>query len=317
MSRKRWKVAFIGAGSMATEHLRVFAAMDDVVLSGIHSRTRSKAEQLAVEFNITTVSETPEELYRETAADLVVITVPELQLKKVINTACRFPWAILMEKPAGYNLEDATEIARMASAHPSPVMVAFNRRCYSSTSAVASDLDQRPGEKRFIHVQDQQSFAEARHYGHPEEVVEKFMYANSIHMIDLIPMFGRGSIQEVRRITPWLGGQTETMLAYVVFDSGDTALYEGLWTGPGPWACSVATSSRRWTLAPLEQASFQNLGERTKHTVEISEVDKMYKPGFFVQARSVIDCLNGLESPLVDLEKSLATMRLINRIFGV
>ena len=310
-------VAIVGAGSMATEHAKAFSKIPGVTLAGITSRTRAKAQLLAQQYAISCVADSVEELYQKTQADLVVITVPELMANAVAKAALKFPWAVLMEKPAGYDLADAQNIARVALDHQAPVMVGLNRRFYSSTLAIAADLASRPNERRFIHVQDQQSYSEARHYKHPEQVVEKFMYANSIHLIDLIMAFGRGQVSKVTPITPWRGEQTEIMLAHVEFDSGDSALYEGIWRGPGPWACAVSTHSRRWTMQPLEQAVFQNAGERSRNTVETSDNDKLCKPGFLLQAQAAVERVRGQESTIASLQDSLATMQLIHQIFGV
>ena len=107
------------------------------------------------------------------------------------------------------------------------------------------------------------------------------------------------------------------MLAHVEFDSGDSALYEGIWRGPGPWACAVSTPSRRWTMQPLEQAVFQNAGERSRNTVETSDNDKLCKPGFLLQAQAAVERVRGQESTIASLQDSLATMQLIHQIFGV
>src|SRR5204863_6443878 len=111
------------------------------------------------------------------------------------------PWAVWMERPARYDLADAEKIAAAAHDQQAPVMVGLNRRFYSSSRTIKADLDTRSAEKRFVHVQDQQSYAEARRYNHPPQVVEKFMYANSIHLIDLIPFFGRGQVTNVQQVT--------------------------------------------------------------------------------------------------------------------
>lgn len=317
MSVENIKVAVVGAGSMAREHIRAFASLPGVTVSGIVSRTRSRAEELARELSVACVADSIDELYEKTRADLVVIAVPELAANAVAKAVFAFPWAVLMEKPAGYDLADAEDIAAAAAGREAPVMVGFNRRFYSSTLAVRADLETRPGERRFIHVQDQQSYAEARRYEHPEPVVEKFMYANSIHLIDMIMAFGRGKVSRVDRVTPWRGAETEVMLAYVEFDSGDSALYEGIWQGPGPWACAVSTVGRRWTMQPLEQATFQNAGERSRTTIEASEDDRAFKPGFLLQARAAVARVCGRDSAIASLEDSLTTMRLIHRIFGV
>ena len=317
MKHHEISVAIVGAGSMAREHIRAFASLDGVKVSGIFSRTTARAEALAREFAIPHVADSVEALYAATHADLVVQTVPELAARTVATAVLAHPWAVLMEKPAGYDLADAQAIAGLAAGHAAPVMVGLNRRFYSSTLAIKADLDSRPGEKRFIHVQDQQSYAEARHYKHPEQVVEKFMYANSIHLIDMLNALGRGKVQKVNRITPWLGEETRTMLAHIEFDSGDSGLYEGLWHGPGPWACAVSTDSRRWTMQPLEDAVYQNAGERSRQTVERSELDRNFKAGFVLQAQAAVGRVRGEDTQIASIEESLRTMHLIHDIFGV
>ena len=310
-------IAIVGAGGMAREHAKAFASLPGVTVAGLASRTRAKADALASELGIPVVADSVDELQRQTQADLVVITVPELAANPVAIQAFTHPWAVLMEKPAGYDLADAETIADAAKGRTAPVMVGLNRRFYSSSRTIKADLEARPDEKRFIHVQDQQSYDEARRYNHPPQVVEKFMYANSIHLIDLIPYFGRGQITRVEPVTPWRGEATEVMLAYVEFDSGDTALYEGLWKGPGPWAANVSTPGKRWTMQPLEDATYQNAGERARHTIERADDDKQFKAGFLLQARHAVAAVRGEATEIPSLDDSLETMRLINRMFGV
>lgn len=310
-------ISIVGAGGMAREHAKAFASLPHVKLNGLTSRTRAKADALAAELNIPVVADSVGELHERTHADLVIIAVPELAANPVAMQAFAHPWAVLMEKPAGYDLTDAEEIAAAARGRAAPVMVGLNRRFYSSARTIKADLDTRPGERRFIHVQDQQSYAEARCYNHPPQVVEKFMYANSIHLIDLIAFFGRGKVARVQQVTPWRGEDTDVMLAYVEFDSGDTALYEGLWKGPGPWAANISTAGKRWIMQPLEDAIYQNAGERSRHTIERSEEDKQFKPGFLLQARAAVAAVRGEPSSIPSIEDSLQTMRLINRMFGV
>lgn len=310
------KVAVVGAGGMAQEHIRAFSALDGVTVAGLHSRSRDRAQTLAGRFGIPVVADTIADLKAQTDADLVVVAVPELAANAVAKACLAEDWAILLEKPAGYDLSDARDIVSAAAGHAHPVMVGLNRRFYSSLAAAKADLDSRD-EHRFIHIQDQQSFAEARRYNHPEAVVEKFMYANSIHMIDLITALGRGVITAVTPILPWQGERTEVVLAKVKFDSGDRALYQGLWQGPGPWSCSVSTPSKRWLLQPVERASYQNAGERSQNPVDPDPADSTFKAGFLRQAEAAAARVHGQASAAVSLDEALQTMTLIHRIFGV
>ncbi|GAA0612350.1 MULTISPECIES: Gfo/Idh/MocA family protein [Thalassospira] len=309
-------VAIVGAGSMAKEHIRAFSALNGVQVTGIYSRTRAKAEALAQEHNFGNVCDNIAELKEKSAAHLVVVAVPELAANAVAKEVFVHDWAVLLEKPAGYDLSDAEDIAAAAKGRDKPVMVGFNRRFYSSLQNILLDVEQR-NEHRYVHVQDQQNYEEARLHGHPEEVVQKFMYANSIHVIDMMLCLCRGKVTNVQPVMPWKGADTEVVLAHINFDSGDSALYEGIWKGPGPWACALSTPSRRWVMQPLEKAAYQNVNERVQNPVEIDPIDVEFKAGFLRQAEAVIARVRGEESHAVSLEDSLHTMRLINQIFGV
>lgn len=309
------RVAIIGAGGMAREHIRAFQA-SGVSVTGICSRTLAKAEALATEFGINAVCDDAQTLRERSQAELVVVAVPELAANSIAKAVFRENWAVLLEKPAGYDLADAEDIVKAAAGRAAPVYVGFNRRFYSSVMTTLTDLDSR-SEHRFVHVQDQQSFAEARRYNHPEPVVEKFMYANSIHVIDMLRVFCRGEVTSVNPVMPWQGAKTEVVLAHVKFDSGDAALYEGIWQGPGPWTCAVSTPNRRWMLQPLERASFQNLNERKVNPVEPDPVDVSHKAGFIRQAEAVLASMQGKQTRAVTLSEGLKTMKLINQIFGV
>ena len=309
------RVSFVGAGSMTREHLRAFGDISGVVLAGIHSRTRQRAESLAAEFTIAHVCDSIEELYDRTRADLVVVSVPELATNTVACRCFAFPWTALIEKPAGYDVADAEEIAHRARQLKARAYVALNRRWYSSTQAVLDDL-RGHGDSRYIRVQDQQDQAAALAAGQPPAVVRNWMYANSIHTIDYFRLLGRGRITDVSPIIPWNPDRPGIVLATLLFESGDFGVYEGIWNGPGPWAVTVATARRRWEVRPLEQAAFQNKSERVLNAVDVHPWDRQFKAGFRRQAEQVVRTTQGSDAPeLATLEEGLETMRLVQRIF--
>ncbi len=309
------KVAIVGAGNMAREHLRALVDVPGVIVAGIHSRTRSRAETLAKEFSVLAVYDSVPELYDETRAQLVVVTVPETAMNTVSRSCFEFPWTVLLEKPPGYNIQDAEAIQSAATAKNRKVLVGLNRRFLSSTRTALSDLRQFEGP-RFIHVQDQQSLEVAASFGHPKVVVENWMYANSIHVIDYFKVFGRGKVKTVTPVFPWDPGTPRVVVAKVEFDSGDTGLYEGIWQGPGPWAVSVTTAEKRWEMRPLERAAFQVWGERRLHPVEVHAWDDEFKPGFRLQAEQAVAAALGKPSACPTLYQAMETMRLIRAIFG-
>jgi predicted dehydrogenase len=309
------KVAIVGAGYMAREHIRAFQDVPGVRIVGIYSRTRSRAESLAKEFHLPNVCSSISELFQETAANLVVVSVSELSVNEVCCACFEYPWTALIEKPAGYNMTDAEEIESVARAKSRRAYVALNRRHYGSTRALVADLPNLPGA-RLIKVQDQESAAAALQAGQLKLVVENWMYANSIHLIDFFVLLGRGKITEVEPVIRWDPQHPRYVAARVSFDSGDVGLYEAIWDGPGPWAVSVNTPEKRWELRPLEKASYQLSGKRILESVEDDVWDTQFKPGLRRQAELAVLAAFGQPTELPTLQDALESMRLIQAIYS-
>ena len=311
------KVAFIGAGYMASEHIKVFRDIPGVELAGIFSRTSSRAENLAEEFEVGLVCKSIGELYQKTKADLIVVSVPELSVRGVSQECFAYPWACLIEKPVGYNVQEAEAIAQSARSAGRRAFVALNRRHYSSTQAVLQDLASNT-EQRFIHVQDQADLSAAAQSGQPKLVLENWMYANSIHVIDYLTMLGRGAVTEVEPLFRWNPDEPRFVAAKILFESGDIGLYQSVWNAPGPWAIAVTTHAKRWEIRPLEQAFFQLNGQRKLEPVEVHTWDQQFKPGLRRQAELAVRAAMGNAVPeLPTLEDALVSMRLAQAIYQV
>lgn len=313
---KNCKIAVVGAGYMGREHIRAFSDIPNVKIVGITSRTRSKAESLAGEYQIPNVCDSVDELYEKTKADLVVVCVPELSANQVSRACFQFPWVTLLEKPAGYNLDDAKDIQDVASKQDRRVFVALNRRFYSSTRNALLGIAEVSGQ-RFIHVLDQEDQVRALEAGQPKKVVDYWMYANSIHIVDYLTLFGRGKVLSVEQVIPWTSQEPWMVLAKVNFESGDVGLYEGVWNAPGPWSVSINTRSRRWEMRPLEQMAFQSVGQRKADIVESHPWDTQFKPGLRLMAAEAVNAVFDEKTDLPTLEESLKSMKLVNQIFGV
>lgn len=307
-------VAIIGAGYMAKEHIKAFQSIPGVAVRGIYSRTKERAQDLADEFAIPEVSSSIAELYEATKADLVVVAVPELAAKQVSFECFQHPWVMLMEKPVGYNYSQALEIEAEAKKANRTVFVALNRRFYSSTTTVLEVLE-KSESKRFIEVFDQQDINLARSIGHPEQVVENWMYANSIHLIDYLQLLGRGDVVEVIPSASWNSEEPTVVVATVRFSSGDVGVYHGIWNGPGPWAVNVTTHEHRWEMRPLEQVVYQNAGERVLNKVEIDPCDVEYKAGIKALAEETVKAVKGLPTKAVPLSVANISMKLVHDIY--
>jgi predicted dehydrogenase len=310
------KVAVVGAGYMAEEHMRAFAGLPDVTIAGVHSRTRARAERLAAS-HATQVYDSVSDLYDNTGADLVVVTVTELSMAEVAAACFAHPWTVLLEKPAGYDLADATRIRDAAARANSRAFVAFNRRAYSSTRQ-ALELLRGHSSERFIKVIDQQDQRAAMLVNkQPELVARNYMFANSIHLIDYFRVLARGEVAGVEPLVPWKQERPGLVLAKINFTSGDVGLYEGIWNGPGPWIVSVNTPEQRIEMRPLEQVSVQPRGTRAVKQLDIDDDDKTYKPGLRYQAKQAVAAARGQSADIATIADSWHSMKLVADIFGL
>jgi predicted dehydrogenase len=314
MKKKKMKIAVIGAGYMADEHVKAFSDIPEVTIDGIYSRTQERTENLAKKHGIASVCNSIGTLYEGTQADLVVIAVPELSVNAVCKEAFKYPWQALIEKPVGYNLQDAEDIAAAAEKAGRKAYVALNRRHYSSTRAVLTEIDDVAGQ-RLVQVIEQENPIAALEVGRPKLVVDNWMYANSIHIIDYLCMFGRGEVTSVDHVIRWNPEEPRFVMSKVNFSSGDIGVYQAIWNGPGPWAVTVSTQAKRWEMRPLEQASSQIYKSRKSEPLPLHEWDNKFKPGLRMQAEEAIKALRGEKHALPTLADGIKTMKLVSKIY--
>ena len=310
------RVAVIGAGYMASEHLRAFAACPEVQLVGIHSRSAARAQELATRYPGLEVAASIDELQARTAADLVVVAVPELACRPVCEQAFRHGWTLLIEKPVGHTLTEARQIEQLATTHKARPYVALNRRFYGSTLQLQQAL--QPIEaSRVVTILDQEDAAAALAAGQPAEVVRHWMYANSIHLIDYFSLHCRGEHLDTQVLTHWQPSAPGPVIAQLRFSSGDIGLYQAVWNAPGPWSVAVSTPALRAELRPIEQLSLQPAGSRQAQPQPSDPLDQQFKAGLLRQAQAAIQVAHNQPSTLPTLAEANRSMTLVASIYGL
>ncbi|MDO6351102.1 Gfo/Idh/MocA family oxidoreductase [Synechococcus sp. YX-04-1] len=310
------RVAFVGAGYMASEHIYAFASCPDVELVGIHSRSTHRAEALSTLNPGLEVFPTIESLHSQTNADLVVIAVPELACQTICEQAFKHPWTLLIEKPVGYTLTQARQIERTAAALGAKAYVALNRRFYGSTLQLQNALQSTEGQ-RVVTILDQEDAESALAAGQPAEVVHNWMYANSIHLIDYFAQLCRGDHIGTEILTPWKPNKPGPVIAHLQFSSGDIGLYQAVWNAPGPWSVAVSTTPLRAELRPIEQLNLQRAGSRQPELQARDPLDQQFKPGLLRQAQAAIQAAKGQSTMLPSLKEANRSMALVASIYGM
>lgn len=311
------KVAFIGAGYMSEEHIKAFKDIDGVKLVGIYSKTNSKSINLAKTYSISNVFNSIQELYLNTKPDIVIIAVPELAIIDVLSIVFKYPWACLIEKPVGINLNEAEFILELANKNKINAYVAFNRRHYSSVNLVLNKLD-KSDSNRVIYIQDQEDLVAAKLFGQPKKVLENWMFANSVHLIDLFKVFSNGNIINITKLHNMNKENPFIHIVKIDYDNGDIGLYHAIWNSPGPWSVTINTKNERFELKPLEVAYIQESNRKTNQLLISSDnYDVDFKPGIRKQAQLLIDSYktNYIHTNLPTLKDSFDTMKLVNDIY--
>ena len=311
-------MAIVGAGPIAEEHIKSFLATNKVLLTGIYSRTELKAKKLKKKYNINKVYKSVEEMYLETKADLVIVAISIINVKKILKKISKFDWYCLCEKPIGINYKETLEISKYFK-NKNKFFVAFNRRHYDST-LLAQKILKKDNSNRLILINDQEDIIKAKKF-HPSIVCKNFMYANSIHLVDYCQIFARGNPKKFITMTKFKDGVFSYLSKKIIYDSGDIVIFSSIWNRPGPWFVKLITKEIFINLEPLENIKY--VYQKKTNNIAISKRGKKIKhksinlkSGFYTQADLCIESILTNKVLLPNLSEALSTTYLVKRIFG-
>jgi len=292
------KIVIIGAGLTAEQHLIAASAHSTMTVVGIFSRTRSKAELLAQKYNIATVADSIEGLFRSTSADGVIICVNETSCLEVCSAVLQYDWKILVEKPVGITVAETHQVQELERRGKGKIFAALNRRHYPSTRRALEILQGCDGS-RFISILDQE--APTAQDRRPKIVLDNWHIANSIHLIDLFHVFMRGDLVEIENHFDRSDGAFYTH-STLAFDSGDKGVYTSIWDAPAPWEVGIFTVDKRLIMSPIETLACQTYPSRACNEVIGVDPNHIFKVGFVEQLAEFLKCLIGAEHLLPNLE---------------
>lgn len=308
------KVAFIGAGRIAEEHIKVFKAIKSAKLVGIYSRSNHKAEILKKKYKIFEVCKSICELYKKNKPDLVVVAVSIINTKKIIEEVIKYKWYCLCEKPVGLNYSETLALSKKIK-NKKFFFVAFNRRHYTSTR-LALDLLNYDKSKRLIFINDQEDIDFAKKI-HPNQVVKNFMYANSIHLVDYCNIFARGKPISIKKLDFFSENRYKFLSKQIKYSSGDRVIFNSIWNRPSPWYVKIVSKNTFINLEPLEKINFKSKKYKflEKKYKKILLKKDSFKPGFYYQALLTINSIL-LKKPLMsNFEDAFQTTKLVKKIF--
>jgi len=310
---KKVRLGLIGAGEIARKHLEVIKAIDWIEAVGITSRTRSKALALADEYGMTVCADDVDGLVREAKPDGLMVLVSIDQTYKVVSEAVRYNLPLFIEKPAGLTPEENKNLADLAQKNSISSMVGFNRRFYS-VFRKGIEIIKNSGPLLGVLVEGHERMW-LRADKLEENIRSKWVFANSVHTIDLIRFFG-GEVRDIKSIAHRYVEKNGDQFASVMeLESGAIGHYISHWYSPGGWRVVLYGDGVTVEFKPLEQGSWMDRDFKI-HEILPDECDTRFKAGFFMQMEAFGNLiLSGKkEWPVQDLNGAYRTMSLTQQV---
>lgn len=279
------KVVLFGTGKMGVEYSKVLQNLG--VNFSVVGRSEAGVERFHSQTGIKAIPNGflawKEKCEPDVEFAIVAVSVEELS-KTVIDLMDSGIRKILVEKPAGLNTEEVRLVRDKAKDTGTKVVVAYNRRFYSSVLKAQEIIKEDGGVKSFCF-----EFTEWVHLipDHIKEDVKKnWFLANSTHVVDLAFLLGG----EPKEFKSFVSGGCDWHPAATVFSGAGVAKngalfsYQANWLAPGRWGVEVITDHHRLIFRPLEKLQVQLNGSVDINFIEIDDqLDIDFKPGLFRQ----------------------------------
>ena len=286
------KILLIGAGPMAIEYAKVLGAMGinfTVVGRGTISAIKFQEE---TGFEVVTggLENQPTEFFSKFNHAIVAVDVEGLHTSTIFLMVQGIK-SILVEKPAGLTTNDVICLNEVAFEKKCKVLVAYNRRFYTSFLEAEKMIKEDGGVKSFSF-----EFTERSHFirtlNKSAAAKNNWFFANSSHVIDMAFALG-GQPQDIKSFSK--GGldwhpKASIFAGCGISKEGSLFTYSANWESAGGWGVEILTKYRRLIFKPLERLKVQKVGENYPVELELDyELDILYKPGIYKMVENFIN----------------------------
>ena len=311
------RLGVIGTGPIVARHLDVLETCEEAAVTTICGRRLDLRRALAARYRIPDQVEHFRDLLRNDRIDAVLVLVAPDAMAAVAGAALETGRPTFLEKPPGLSVSEASDLAEAAVRCRVLNMVGLNRRFYSSVTAAKSTIA-AAGSLKGLRVEAPEDLARARAAGRSEGLLSKWIYANSLHAIDLLRHLG-GAIRS-GHVVRGCGRPLDmtSIVASFSLDGGAVAEYVAHWGSPAPWSVTMYGEGVTAVLSPLEEAIATDQSRATI-TLPIDDVDRRFKPGFYRQMKAFVEMVRSGDpapSPAADLGDALASMQLAAWLAG-
>ena len=305
-----YQVVIVGAGNMAREYVDVINTIKEFRILGVVSRKKKSFNEIQSRIKYK-IKRFEIKNLKKNKINLILVVVSEENTLKILKKISDLNSTILCEKPIGINHFEFLNILQAYKKRKKLLFVALNRRYYSSINYLKNFIKTQNIYK--INITDQQDLILAKKIGKNKNVIKYWMYANSIHLIDLINFFSENSYYKIqkKKINKKLN---KKIIQCVIQTKNIIFNYKGYWNINKRWEIK-GFGKKTFKLKPIEQIFEISKGNKIKE-LKISSKDIKYKPGLYLLMKKILKFLKtGQKKNLVTLQDHLLTINLIKDIY--
>lgn len=286
------RILLVGAGKMALDYAKVLAALKRPALVLGRGGASAEVFTAATGLAVSTGPLVDQLAARADLPETAIVTVNAMHLAEVtgqlITAGVR---RLLVEKPAGLDLDEIAVLDALAQSHGAEVFVAYNRRFMASVLR-AQEIVAEDGGILSVKFDFSEPSRRIASIAKPQRELDTWFYGNSSHVVDLAfhffgpPVSLAGEIAGAVSWHPAAGVFT----GHARNATGGLMSWHANWLAPGRWGLEVMTPEHRLIFQPLEKLRVQS-HKSFDEVVEILDdsLDLAYKPGVMRQVQAFLD----------------------------
>ena len=307
-------VLIVGTGPMGAAHAQAIEHLG--MLPQVVGRSEQSAVRFSSRFGLSAQGIGLEQ-YLESGnlPSHAIVAVPIPELAAVTTTLLEAGiMNILVEKPGALSSAVLSRVMDLANANRANVWVAYNRRFLCSTSLLLALLEECGGPAR-IECEFNERLGELRELGHPRAVLERWLLANSSHVLDLAIFLG--GFPALLSNSPqgelsWHPSASNFSAAGKT-KNGSELIFRANWDQEGSWSLRISAGERTFEMRPLEELYEIVPENHERKQLPLPLTEEPYKPGLIEQARHFLSNDN---AKLCSVGEQIRNMQLYEAIGG-
>ena len=307
------EVLIIGTSNMAFDYVNVFLNLNyNITLVGRSEEKRELIEKIfpGIKFVSGGINHFLKSTF--TLPEFVINAVDVINLYDVSRVLIENGVKnLLIEKPGALRFDHLSNLCYLKTKYSSNVYIGYNRRFYNSVLELKKLIKLDGGIKN-VHFEFTEWVNTIDPDIYPDETLNKWIYSNSSHVIDLVfSIIGSPVNFDAKiygeKLIPW-HNHASIFTGMGITDKNILFTYNSNWCGPGRWSIEFITSSNRYYLKPMEKLFIQKINsiELIEHIIHDTD-DLNFKPGLLKQ---VISFIEKKQSDLLTLEKQLNNFKI-------